>query len=198
VKKVKLITFFLVLAMVLGVSAGFAQFSEQEKFDIRARIPQQNGFTVAINRIQGSTWNSRSSVDFGDLFYDNVNGIFLSNYIYAVDLGVTANLPNWTVRHDRTSLVDTTSGANLDENINVSFVKQLSSISDEALDKVTYLDSNNKTFTKDQLADGWLRIYYGIATGESSNDATGASPITVDKPAGTYRGEVTLTLFETL
>ncbi len=198
-KKSMFIALFLAFTLLIGATEAFTQgFSQDERFDVRARIPQQNGFNVTINRIQGSTWTSRSSVDFGELYFDDTNHIFLSNYIYAVDLGVTANLPNWTIKHSRTSLVNSTAGADLDENVNVVFVKQLSSIVDEPLEKVTYHDSNNKNFTKAQLADGWLRIYYGLATGESSNDAPGAAPITVNKPSGTYRGEVTLTLFETL
>jgi hypothetical protein len=198
-KKLMLVAVFLVLALSIGAVSAFSQgYTKEEKIDLRARIPQQNGFDVAINRIQGSTWSSRSTVDFGDLYFDNTNNIFLSNYIYAVDLGVTANLLNWSLKHTRTSLANASVGANLDNNINVSFVKQLSSIVDEPLEKVTYQNSDNKIFTKGQLADGWLRIYYGIATGEASNDAPGALPITAAKPAATYTGKVTLTLFETL
>ena len=189
---------FLALLVLATVSDGYAQFTQDQKVDLRARLPQQNGFTVAINRIQGSTWSSRAMVDFGDLVFDSTNNIFVSNYFYAVDVGISANLPNWSIKHNRTSLANATAGADLNNNLNVAFVKQLSSINDQPLEKVTYANSDNKIYTKNQLADGWLRIYYGLATGNTTTDAPGAQPIGVDKPAGIYTGQVTLTLFETM
>ncbi|MBN3039665.1 MAG: hypothetical protein JW867_00895 [Candidatus Omnitrophica bacterium] len=189
-----------VLLLMVFASMSYGQtVNHQEQYDVKARIPQQNGFNVSINRIQGNTWTTRTSVDFGELVYDNTYNIFLSNYIYAVDVGVTANLPNWSIQHTRSSLVHTTNAAeNLNNNINVSFVKQLSSINDQALDKVTYANSDGKSYNKAQLDGGWLRIYYGIATGDVDNDAPGAQPIGISKAAGNYQGRVTLTLYETL
>jgi len=184
--------------LVAGSMSSFAQYTTNQQFDVRASIPQQNGFNVTISRVQGTTWSTRTSVDFGSLFFDGVNNIFLSNYYYAVDIGVLANLPNWSIKHTTTSIVNTTvPGATLDNNINVSFVKQLDAATAAPLDKVVYSNSNNKIYTKDQLLDGWLRIYYGVATGEAGKDAPGAQPIGINQPAGTYLGQVTLTLFQT-
>jgi len=196
----KQLALIIVLSMFLigGTMSSFAQYTANQQYDVRASIPQQNGFTVTINRVQGTTWSTRSSVDFGSLFFDGVNNIFLSNYYYAVDVGVLANLPNWSIKHTTTPVVNTTiPGETLDSHINVSFVKQLDAATAAPLDKVTYANSNNKVYTKDQLLDGWLRIYYGIATGEPGKDAPGASPIGISTPSGTYLGQVTLTLFQT-
>jgi hypothetical protein len=62
------------------------------------------------------------------------------------------------------------------------------------LSKFSFANSNSKAFTKAQLAGGWLRIYYGIGTGEAGKDAAGVTPIGLDTPAGTYAGSVTITL----
>jgi hypothetical protein len=82
----------------------------------------------------------------------------------------------------------------------VTFVKQTSSTVGTELQKVSFGDSQNIAYTKAQLAGGWLRIYYGVGTGEVDSvtklgkDAPGVTPIGLDTPAGTYTGSVTLTL----
>ena len=73
-------------------------------------------------------------------------------------------------------------------------MKQTSSTAGTQIEKVTYANSNSKAYNKAYLAGGWLRIYYGIATGKVADDATGASPITNLKAYGQYSGQVTITL----
>jgi hypothetical protein len=128
-------------------------------------------------------------VDFGTLTYDSDYHIFRANAYYAVDVGVGSNAPSWSVSHTPNSVTNGTD--NLDNNINVSFVKQLDDTTSSDLVKVSFANSS-KSFSKTLLAGGWLRIYYGIATG--SGDNSGVVPITTDKPYGTYQGSAVLTL----
>jgi hypothetical protein len=73
------------------------------------------------------------------------------------------------------------------------------------LAKVSFAESGtNKSFSKTQLKEGatqgWLRIYYGIGTGnkvttdQCTDDAPNVVPIGMDKPYGDYAGAATLTL----
>ena len=219
--RVKHLAVSVILAVFLAlcsVNSSVPLYAATQQFDVRASVPQQNGFTVTVNRIQGvastpsanavslsrvqgNTWTPSSSIDFGNLYFDSAKNIFLSNYYYAVDVEVLANLKNWSIAHDTTPILNANlppddMGYNtLDYNVNVTFVKQFDDTTGDQLKKKNYADSNGLVFTKDNLSGGWLRIYYGIATGEPGKDAPGASPIGLDKPTGRYQGEVILTLF---
>ncbi|MBI4707123.1 MAG: hypothetical protein HY761_04255 [Candidatus Omnitrophica bacterium] len=154
-------------------------------------------------------WNTtpQPGITFGTLDLDPVYNIFLprDNSYYAVDVAVVDNSgSNWTVTQTRTDFKLAGGTATLNDNVNVVFQKVVKGASglpqdDIATDivKYSYTDSNNKAITKAQVSGGWLRILYGIGTGNTTagcTDATGVTPITLDKPAGAYSGTVTLTL----
>ena len=186
---------FLLVVALFSIS-GFTQtVIRTDNYDVRCRIPSQTGFTVDISKIAGSNWSPAGSIDFGELWLDSQWNVFRSDFTYAVDIGVTANVPNWTLQHTRTSVVRSGGSENLDGNINVVFVKQLGPQTSVDLDKVSYLNSNNIDYTKAELAGGWLRIFYGLGNGDA-NDAPGVTPIDLTKPSGDYLGVVTLTLYQ--
>ncbi|HIE43729.1 MAG TPA: hypothetical protein EYP78_02900 [Candidatus Omnitrophica bacterium] len=158
---------------------------------VKAEIPKVNGISVTISRIDESgNWTEASSIDFGKLYFDNNDNIWRSSYYCAVDVGVNTNATDWTITHTRSSIAN--GSEKLDNNVNVTFMKQINDTEAEKLLEVSYKDSNNQSFAKSKLSGGWLRIYYGIAAG--NKDAPGVEPITMEKPYGTYQGSVTLTL----
>ena len=187
----------LALAVVFLASQGvFAAASKT--INVTASVPTiSSGLNVAVSRINASSgnWEQTSPsipIDFQTLQLDNDNHIFTSAYYYAVDIGVNDNTGSaWTITH-ATSPIRRDATNELDDNVNVSFVKQLSDTDSVNLQKVSFSNSHNVTYGKAQLANGWLRIYYGIGTGK--DDAPGVSPIGMDKPAGTYSGSVLITL----
>lgn len=183
-----------VCAILAVASLSFA--AETRDFDVKASIPQQNGMSVSISKVVGTTWTKdQLSVDFGQLVFDTQYNIFTSTCYYAVDVGISSNAADWTIKHDTIPVINGT-GEKLDDNINVSFVRQLTDTTDTPLTKLSYTASNGKTFTKAEVSPNsteWLRIYYGIATGDG-NDAPGTSPIGATKTYGNYSGRVTLTL----
>ncbi|MBL7070137.1 MAG: hypothetical protein ISS27_01540 [Candidatus Omnitrophica bacterium] len=187
----------LALVMVLALaSTGFAGASKT--IEVSAHVPTiGGGFNVNVTRINASTdeWgvpNPNQPIDFQTLVYDAVNGVFGANYYYAVDIGVLDNSgAPWMITHARNS-VALDAFNNLDNNINVSFTKESQTAPAINLQKVSYANSQNISFMKSQLTGGWLRVYYGIATG--LNDAPGALPIDATKPTGIYQGSVTITL----
>lgn len=164
---------------------------------VNATVPTvTGGLSVTVSKVTGTVWTDATSISFGTLVWDTVNNIFLpaSGIYYAVDIGVTDNSGTaWTVTHTRVSLAG--QGTNLDNKVNVVFNKQTSSTVGTELSKFSFGNSNGKAFTKATLSGGWLRIYYGIGTGNPAKpDATGVTPIGLDTPAGTYTGSVTITL----
>jgi len=169
------------------------------------------------------TWDKTeyTSVNFDKLFLDQsldpdtkkpYNVIrTVGGFYYAVDVSVLDNKhTTWTITHNVTSFNGAVAGSNLNYNVNVGFDKVIAGTggandTDKNIVKKVFANSNGVTITKAQLMDGtkqgWLRIYYGLATGKTTDknpdcsvDATGALPILSSQSPGEYRSKVTLTL----
>ena len=187
----------MLVSMVLAVAvfcATNAWAAASQTVSVNATVPTMTGgLSVTVSQVTGTVWTTASSISFGTLIWDSINKIFLPASYYAVDIGVTDNSgAAWTVTHTRVSLAG--QGTNLDGKVNVSFNKQTSSSVGTELAKYSFANSQNIAYTKTQLTGGWLRIYYGVGTGEAGKDATGVTPIGLDTPSGTYAGSVTITL----
>jgi hypothetical protein len=182
--------------MVLCIaSAGFA--ADTATVAVNAAIPQQNGLTVTVSKVlvADNSWTPATSIDFGSLTFDNTNSIFTADSYYAVDVGISSNDADWGVKHTTSSIVNGTE--TLDNNVNVTFIKQLDAATSDPnpLAYVSFANSNNQEFRKAAIGTGWLRVYYGIATGNPTTpDAPGVTPIGSAKTYGSYTGSVTLTL----
>ncbi|MFA4993664.1 MAG: hypothetical protein WC571_06855 [Candidatus Omnitrophota bacterium] len=188
----------ILICMVLAVTvfcATSAWAAASRTVSVNATVPTMTGgLTVTVSKVTGTVWTTASTISFGTLTWDTVNNIFLPASYYAVDVGVTDNSGTvWTLTHTRVSLQKDATN-NLNGKVNVSFNKQTSSSVGTELAKYSYANSQNIAYTKTQLSGGWLRIYYGIGTGQAGKDATGVTPIGMDTPAGTYTGSVTITL----
>ncbi len=170
----------------------------QEIVDISATIEPTSQLNVEIIKVTlpdniPTNWDpGQASMDFGTLIFDTENNIFTAdNFYYVLDIGIVDNSGTWTLTHTRSSM--TNGSANLNTNINVTAVEQVNATTDNPLDAVSYANANGLSWTQSDISAGsWIRIYYGIATGLGDN--TGVTPIGVGKPAGTYSGQITLTL----
>jgi hypothetical protein len=193
----KILMCAMAVAVIAFCSTG-AWAATSQTINVSATVPTMTGgLSVTVSSVNGTgtpVFTPATSISFGTLVWDTVNKIFLPANYFAVDIGVTDNSGTaWTITHTRTSLAG--NGSNLDSKVNVSFNKQTSSTASTELQKVSYGSSQSIAYTKAQLAGGWLRIYYGVGTGDPTKpDATGVTPIGLDTPAGTYNGTVTITL----
>jgi len=189
--------------VVVAFCATSAWAAASQTVTVNATVPTvTGGLTVGISKVVGEVWTAgQTSVSFGTLVWHPENGtngkplnIFMAPMYYAVDIGVTDNSGTaWTVTHTRASLAG--QGTNINNKVNVSFNKQTSDTVSTELQKVSFGNSQSIAYTKAQLAGGWLRIYYGVGTGDPLKpDATGVTPIGLDTPSGTYTGSVTITL----
>jgi hypothetical protein len=166
---------------------------------VSATVPViSGGLSVTVSKYIGTVGTPVSAaMPFGNLVLGS-NGVFAPSDggYYGVDIGVTDNTgTNWQLQHVATWLARTSgTAANINNKVNVTFSKQLTGTSTEWQEKYTYGEALSKSYTKSLLTGGWLRIYYGIATGEAGKDATNATPIGLDTPSGTYSGTVTITL----
>ncbi len=158
--------------------------------EIRAHIPEVNMMKVVINKVDnGKYWSQTDCMDFGQLYYDKRNGIFRSSVYFVVDVGVVVNSGNWMIIHQPTPIIGP-EGKRLDDHISVIFVDK-----EKSEERVIQRSSYGRSyfvFHSAEVSTGWLRIYYGVATGKG--DASGVSPITMSMPAGRYTGRVVLSL----
>ena len=196
----KSLTTRLILTVMLVFSLSSVVFAgTSQSINVTANVPLvTDGMSVSISKVQGTTWTkNQTTMDFGTLTYNTTYNIFMPTYYFAVDVGVTDNSGTiWQLTHTRNS-IQKDAANNLDGNVNVTFVQQTPDPNNAStLQYISYASSNNVSYTKTQIGTGnWLRIYYGIGTGDPLKpDATGVTPIGADKPAGTYTGSVTITL----
>lgn len=193
----KLVRLVLTAALFFGlVSVCFAVNSKT--ITVTASVPSMaGGLDVNVSKIRSSdnVWlitDPNIPIDFGTLSFDTVNNIFVPLYYYAVDVGVNDNTGgNWNLLHEVNSIQKDALN-NLDGNVNVTFLKQTSATNSVQLLKTSFGNSNGVVYSKANLTGGWLRMYYGIGTGQG--DAPGVTPIGTNKPAGTYTGSVRITL----
>ncbi|MDD5668738.1 MAG: hypothetical protein PHE58_01725 [Candidatus Omnitrophica bacterium] len=187
----KKLCFIAVGILVLGFNTGFAQ-DKSEDLEMQVSIPKQSGLEIKTFKVTGKTWAPAGGLEFSNLTFNQETGVITSDSYYVIEVGINSNAENWSINHGTKSISNQDS--NLDNNINVSFVKQKDADNGDLIEKVSFADSNNKSISKTQLGGGWLRVYYGLATGK--DDAPGVSPLTSSKTSGKYSGEVHITLTE--
>ena len=204
VTKMKNILICMIALVIVAFCATGAWAAGSQTVTVNAVVPTvSGGLTLSISKINATSgvWTkNQTSINFGTLTWNTTYSIFTASSYYAVDVGVADNSGTvWTLTHTRASLKKDATN-NLDNNVNVAFAKETLNSSgatvETALAKYSFNNSQNVHYTKTQIGSGyWLRMYYGIGTGDPAKpDASGVTPIGLDKPAGTYAGSITITL----
>lgn len=177
---------------IMALLASPSLADDTETFGISATIDTMSQLDVTISRVDNATgdWTTASSVDFGTLTWDSTYDVFRADCYYAVDVGIVDNSGSWTLTHTGGFITNGTDF--LDDNINVVFMNQIDDLNATELDKLSYTNAKGKILYPADIT-GWLRIYYGVGTGDV-DDAPGVTPIGLDKSPGTYTGTITLTL----
>jgi hypothetical protein len=209
----------LALALVMVLTFQTMLLAADKSITVSASVPALTGIMeVKIMELKAvdaldpkKDWDTAtevSSIDFGSLARDATYKIFTATKYFAVEVSVLDNTgKSWTLTHSANSVKYQTE--KLDESINVSFAKVMLPRGNKPTDTVesilsrgNYLSSNNAQYNRATLEGGkggWLRIYYGIATGNADSakgtvDPAGSFPIAQYQQAGMYVGGVTLTL----
>ncbi|MBN2121269.1 MAG: hypothetical protein JW734_09495 [Candidatus Omnitrophica bacterium] len=181
------------LAMVCGLAIFAASIGFAADIIISAEVPQATDVNVVLSRVTGDSWTPAASMNFGTLALDEDLGIFLPPYYFAADVGVNGGAP-WTIQHSVSGADFTTGGLEaLGDNVIVTFMKQTGDEEGSELGKVLIMNAS-RSYSNVDLYPGWLRVYYGISTGEPGAEPAGATPITVHEYAGNYSGTVTISL----
>ncbi len=197
--KIVLIALIAVAAIALGVTAVTA---DQGNFPINVNIKKADAIAFVVNRVQGTTWTpATNELNFGQLLFDSVNGIFYSPFYYAIDVGVTgvgAGQPDdvsFSYTPGNNPNLGTTLGA-LGVKASVTVVKALDGADDVEVDKVLLGKvASLGTLDKAQFTGGWPRLYIGIWDGNTAT-STGDADEEVFTPAdnpGDYAGILLVT-----
>lgn len=159
-----------------------------------------------------ATREDAGTINFGDLVRNTDNKILMAKKYYAVDVSVADNTgKNWAMAHLPSHIVMRDANgltSSLDDSITVSFAKMKKGVdttTGKAVETEQPISSKRygksaTLFMRDQLEGnkgGWLRIYYGVATGNTDPtvgavDPPGAVPIPQYQAAGEYSGGITL------
>lgn len=198
-KHKKTVLSILTAALVLCCGLKFAAAADAKTTTMTANVPAITPtLNIAIYDIwPGQSWDPGAySLDFGTLILDNANRTWKADHYHAIDAAVTGNTANtWDLTLRGDSIRNAAGDVNLDNNINVKFVKVMGNNESE-LEYASYRTCRlGRNYTKDQLSGGFLRVYYSIATG--SDDASGALPILEFQNGGHYEGTVQMTLTTT-
>jgi hypothetical protein len=193
----------LVVATVFTASQAFAV-----DFTIEADLPASNGATFAVSKVTKNASNQdvftafpSTNLDFLTLSLNTDLGVFLPTFAFAIDVGAngagqpdiqasytdTAN-PNGALNngdglggHGTITFLEVVTNPDLTQTSNV--------INGMSLGEVTAFSPIQET----AFADGFLRIFVGMATGDPNLDEGNATPFTALDQPGTYSGTLTLT-----
>jgi len=187
-----------VAVLLLGATAGFA---DQGSFGINVNIQKSSAIQFVVSRVQGSTWTpATNALNFGQLLYDSVNGIFYSPFYYAIDIGTTgdgAGQPD-DISFSYTPGTNPNQGTalgGLDVKGSLTVVKT-DGDNDTVINKVLLGKvAGIGTLDKSQFTGGWPRLYVGIFNGDPDN-STGDDDEEVFSPAdnpGDYSGILLVT-----
>ncbi len=209
-----------VMLTMVTVYLFFTSLCFSETINISAEVPPAHSLNLTLFKLNShgtsnpnddTGWNSpihfpspEFAIDFGELKLDEDLGIFTTNTYYALDCGVNGGGP-WAIEHTVSGDIADKGPNSLGDNIIVTFCKVTKTKGDEgdvdvcdcdALNKRMILaDATDVKVTSTELAGGWLRIFYGIATGDpDAEEPVNAVPITATEKAGTQTGTIEITL----
>jgi hypothetical protein len=196
----KLLTLLLVMGLALAlVPVSSAQ--EVATFDITAYLPAATGVVIKATRVVASNddfLNTVTSFDFGTL--SPINGVFLSDYYFAVDVGVTAGAGSTNITLTYEEGLPLIAGNSLGYKTTADFVAITGGPGPEDQTETPIATSlGTKTLLIDledpgvsiapsDLGGGFFRAYIGIYPGGDASLPDGMPFTAGDEADTTYHG----------
>jgi len=191
-----MIAAFVVVALVAS-SVCFAQTAEKI-YNLSAEIPDATGVSITASRIVGTTWTPASTSLTYDMNYDTTNEVWLATEYYAVDVAPTGGTGNpqttVTFLQGYNPNGGTAHGLGVKGAANfVSVTGPTGSQTETALPAhpKEIFSTVNETINPSELNGGFLRMYFGINTGDASTPTNGEVFTNADAP-GSYEGTMTV------
>ncbi len=177
-------------------------------FPIAVSIPAATSVTFNVAKVTGSgptlkfEKNPSENLDF-TVNYDTTNNIYLANQYFAIDLAPDGSATYSSITFSYTGETNPVGQTNgLGVKATMSPVKVVGSTETALSGFGVRLGGTLPTITNDQVSGGFLRVYVGLATGETiggtgadKNDPKipGSAPFTAADKVGNYGGTFKIT-----
>lgn len=185
-----------------------AAVAQSTTFTVSAAVPAGTGVGIAVNSVNTSTGSftpvAGTTLTYAPLSFNTTNSVYLANNYFTFDVTVSgAGSPNTQVSYVAGS-VPSGAVSTLGGNSAITFDKEVftSSSTPPAQTQVgspvvmsSLTTAATVPFTS--VAPGWLRVYMGLCTGNTSSangttDPSGCKPFTSGDAVGTYSGALTI------
>jgi hypothetical protein len=191
----------LAAAVALSVQVQILAHAETTSFLVSASVPEATGATIVASRVNSTTGVfspvAGTNLSFDPLTYDPVNGIYLPNHFFAIDIGAVggAGAPDVVVNYTEGANPNGAGGFGLGFHAAATFVRVES---DDEIPltahgpKKLLIQLSNEHITTAETVGGFLRIYTGLVTGDETTPEGGIPFTNADQP-GTYNGTLVVT-----
>jgi hypothetical protein len=197
------------LSMIAG---GFLVFmlshsaiAQSTTYTVSASVPAGSGVGITVNSVNTATGVftpvTGTTLTYSPLSFNSTNNVFLANNYFTLDVAVTgAGAPQTTVSYVAGS-VPTGATSTLGSNSSLAYDKEVYTSSSTPPTQSTIpgfptvvLSSltTAQTVPYTSVNGGWLRLYMGLCTGNTSTDPAGCKPFSGADAVGSYTGSLTV------
>jgi len=191
------IVVFIVVALIASSSC-FAQTAEKI-YNLSADIPDATGVSITANKIVGTTWTPVGTSLIYNMTYNTTNEVWLAAEYYAVDVAPTGGTgnPQTTVTFVQGNNPNGGTAHGLGVKGAASFVSVTGPVGAQVETALPshpkeVFESVNETIQPSELTGGFLRMYFGINTGEEGTMPPKAEVFTNADAPGDYEGTMTV------
>ncbi len=190
------------LSLILGSLFLFSQaaMAVSTTYNVTASVPAGSGVSMAVNTVTGTTFTpvSGTTLTYGALQFNTTTKVFLAPNYFTIDVAnIGAGSPNTTITYVA-GTVPTGATSSLGSNSSIAFDKEVFTSSStppaETLISGPAILANvsGLNIPSASTAGGWLRMYMGICTGNTSTDPSGCTPFKSTDAVGAYKGQLTV------
>jgi hypothetical protein len=192
---------YALLTGVLLLAVSVAAHAETVNFLVSATVPEATGASITASRVSVATGNftpvAGTNLSFDPLTFDPVNGIYLPDHFFAIDVGAVggAGAPDVVVTYTDGATPAGNPAGGLGSHAAATFVRVEA---DEEVPlaahgpKKLLAELSGEHVTTAETVGGFLRIYAGIVTGDATTPDGGVPFTNADLP-GSYTGTLVVT-----
>ena len=169
--------------------------SDSKTFTVSASVPSATGIAINAYKVNPAT-NAFTAVagldlSFDPLSFDDINSIYVSDHIFAIDVSADGGAGTPTTTFTYTEGANPNgAGHGLGWKSAAAFVKVTGSTEADlgSHPKALLKDVSGEQVLDTEVSGGYLRVYLGILTGEPAATPAGGEPFTNADQSGTYDG----------
>ena len=187
----------MIAAVLLLAQTGILDAATSKSFNLTATVQPASSVSINASRVNSDgtfTALSTTALSFDTMTYNTQYSVFMPDHSFAIDVsaagaGSITTVVTYTEGSKPTGALKGLGGASY-----ATFVKAVNSATPEVKLASKALTGLNETITPTQISGGYLRVYLGVSTGDTTKEPTGVAPFTALDKTGSYDGTVTFTV----